>query len=234
MGYFEKADAEAAANSQKFAAEDRAKQERVQSGVKASVAAYAQKEERVKAGVDEKLGTNRTVADKYVETDSWMSPLTAGMQAMALKGEASQPLLSEDIPEALAIGQHEAIEMADFSILKQTEVAQAEAVRSIYPSIPCAAPAVLPPLEPPPAYRDAVARKEAALEQAEEKEEEAATELKNQEVKVGQPGGYVGAEYKSVYETADSAYGSSSSGGEYKSVYGDGGYQGSEYKSIYE
>ena len=51
LGYFEKADAAAVANSKNFAEEDKKSQDRIKAGVTASAAAYAQTEREVKAGV---------------------------------------------------------------------------------------------------------------------------------------------------------------------------------------
>jgi hypothetical protein len=99
--------------------------------------------------------------------------------------------------------------MADFSILKQAEVSQAQPVASVYPTIPTAAPihsfaattmarSNTQQVEAPPSYNAAVQRKmgEAAgvglgvkcEEKVEQKQE--TKKLKDQEVQVGMKGGY--------------------------------------------
>ena len=93
--------------------------------------------------------------------------------------------------------------MADFSILKQAEVSQAQPVASVYPTIPTAAPIMCrksntQQVEAPPSYNAAVQRKmdEAAgiglgvkcEEKVEQKQE--TKKLKDQEVQVGMKGGY--------------------------------------------
>ena len=98
LGYFEAADAAAAARNAEFAAEAKASSDRIQAGVKSSVAAYAKKEQLVQEGVNEVLVKGKVVdkvAQKYEfeGVNEHFSPLTAGMQTIALSDQRD-PLLS--------------------------------------------------------------------------------------------------------------------------------------------